>query len=105
MLIVVSGTRRQKPVPKMDFSYNPLAMIELRIMLPEDLAERLKAAGLLHQAALEKVFREALRRHGKNGFYAALDEIATINLPAVAQPQIRAENDPARAERGARQRK
>ena len=57
-------------------------MIELTIKLPIDLAEQLKAAGLLHQAALESAFREALRKHGRNGLLAALDEIATIRLPS-----------------------
>jgi hypothetical protein len=57
-------------------------MTELTIKLPDDLAEQLKAAGLLHPATLEKILREALRKHEGNGLYALLDEIATIRLPS-----------------------
>jgi hypothetical protein len=77
-------------------------MTELTVKLPDDLASEIKAAGLLDEAALEKVFREALRKKAVGELFSALDEIEAAKLPPMTEEEIQAEIDAARAERRAR---
>ena len=77
-------------------------MTELTVKLPDELAAEAKAAGLLQDAALEKVFREALRRKAVGELFDALDEIEAAKLPPMSEEEIQAEIDAARAERRAR---
>ena len=74
-------------------------MTELTVKLPDELARQIRAAGLLDEAALERVFREALRRQAVGELFAALDEIETAKLPPMTEAEIQAEIDAARAER------
>lgn len=76
-------------------------MTELTVKLPDDLARQIRAAGLLDETALEKVFREALRKQAVGELFAALDEIEALKLPPMTEAEIQAEIDSARAERGA----
>ncbi|MGH8672223.1 MAG: hypothetical protein ACREUA_09375 [Burkholderiales bacterium] len=48
-------------------------MTELAEKLPDELAQQTRAAALLNEAALEKVFREALRKQAVGELFAALD--------------------------------
>lgn len=80
-------------------------MTELTVKLPDELAKQIRAAGLLDEAALEKVFREALRRQAVGELFSALDEIEAAKLPPMTEEEIQAEIDAARAERRARTRK
>jgi hypothetical protein len=77
-------------------------MTEVTVKLPDELAAEAKAAGLLQDAALEKVFREALRRKSVNELFGALGEIEAAKLPPMTEEEIQAEIDAARAERRAR---
>ena len=77
-------------------------MTELTVNLPDELARQIRAAGLLDEAALEKVFREALRTQAVGELFAALDEIEAAKLPPMTETEIQAEIDAARAERRAR---
>lgn len=77
-------------------------MTELTVKLPDELARKVRAAGLLDEAALEKVFREALRKQAVGELLGALDEIAAMKLPPMSEEEIQAEIDAARAERRAR---
>ncbi len=76
-------------------------MTELTVNLPDDLARQIRAAGLLDETALEKVFREALRKQAVGELFAALDEIEALKLPPMTEAEIQAEIDSARAGRGA----
>lgn len=77
-------------------------MTELTVKLPDELARQVRAAGLLDEAALEKVFREALRKQATGELFGALDEIAALKLPPMTEAEIQAEIDAARAERRVR---
>jgi hypothetical protein len=76
-------------------------MTELTVKLPDELAQQLRTAGLLENAVLEKLFREALRRQAVGELFAALDEIQALKLPPMTEQEIQAEIDAARAERRA----
>jgi hypothetical protein len=80
-------------------------MTEVTVKLPDQLAEEIKAAGLLDAPALEKVFREALRKKAVGELFGALDEIEAAKLPPMTQEEIQVEIDAARAERRARETK
>ncbi len=77
-------------------------MTELTVTLPDELASQIRAAGLLDDAALERVFREALRKQAVGELFAALDEIETAKLPPMTEAEVQAEIDATRAERRAR---
>lgn len=77
-------------------------MTELTVKLPDELASQIRAAGLLNDGALEKVFREALRKQAVGELLAALDEIETLKLPPMTEAEVQAEIDAARAERRTR---
>lgn len=77
-------------------------MTELTVKLPDELARQIRAAGLLDEAVLEKVFREALRQRGVGELFAALDEIEAAKLPPMTEDEVQAEINAARAERRAR---
>ena len=77
-------------------------MTELTVKLPDELAKQIRAAGLLDEPALEKVFRDALRKQAAGELFAALDEIEAAKLPPMSEQEIQAEIDAARTERRAR---
>lgn len=77
-------------------------MTELTVKLPDELAQKIRAAGLLDEAALEKVFREALRKQAVGELFGTLDEIEAMKLPPMSEEEIQTEIDAARAERRAR---
>ena len=77
-------------------------MTELTVKLPDELAEQIQAAGLLDEAAVEKLFREALRKQAVGELFTALDEIQARKLPPLTEEEIQAEIDAVRAERRAR---
>lgn len=78
-------------------------MTELTVKLPDELASQIRAAGLLNDGALEKVFREALRKQAVGELFAALDEIDALKLLPMSEAEVQAEIDAARAERRTRQ--
>ncbi len=74
-------------------------MTELTVKLPDELAQKIRAAGLLDEAALEKVFREALRKQAVGELFSALDDIEAMKLPPMSEEEIQTEIDAARAGR------
>ena len=77
-------------------------MTELTVKLPDELARQIRAAGLLDEAALETVFREALRKQAVGELFAARYEIQALKLPPMTEVEVQAEINAARAERRAR---
>lgn len=77
-------------------------MTELTVKLPDELASQIRAAGLLNETTVEKVFREALRKQAVGELFTALDEIEAEKLPPMTEAEVQAEIDAARAERRAR---
>jgi hypothetical protein len=74
-------------------------MTELTVKLPDELAKQIRAAGLLDEAALEKVFREALRKQTAGELFGALDEIEAMKLSPMSEEQIQTEIDAVRKAR------
>jgi hypothetical protein len=77
-------------------------MTTVEIKLPDSVAQEAKKAGLLDEPAVEKLFREALRKQSIGELFAALDEIQAQKLPPMTEEEIQAEIDAARAQRRAR---
>jgi hypothetical protein len=77
-------------------------MTELTVKLPDELAKQIRAAGLLDEAAVETLFREALRKQAVGELFSAPDEIEAAKLPPMTEEEIQAEIDAARADRRAR---
>ena len=77
-------------------------MTKLTVKLPDELAKQIRAAGLLDAAAVERLFREALRKQAAGELFSALDEIEAAKLPPMTEEEIQAEIDAARVERRAR---
>lgn len=73
-------------------------MTELTVKLPDDLARQIRAAGLLDEAALEKVFRDALRKQAVGELFAGLDEIEALKLPPMTEADVQAEINATREE-------
>lgn len=66
-------------------------MTTVRINLPDQLAQEAKQAGLLSEAALEKLLREQLLAHRQDDFFAALERMEQTTEPPAMSPQEVAE--------------
>lgn len=80
-------------------------MTEVTVKLPDELAGEIEAAGLFDAPALERVFREALRKKAVGELFSALDQIEAAKLPPMSEQEIQAEIDAARVERRTREAK
>jgi hypothetical protein len=76
-------------------------MTTVQITLPDQLAQEAQRAGLLSQAAMERLLREQLQTQRQDGFFAALEQMAQVAQPPVMSPEEIAEE--LRAMREARQ--
>ena len=78
-------------------------MTTVHINLPDQLAQEAKQAGLLSEAALEKLLREQLQAKRQDEFFAALERMERTPEPPVMSPEDVAEEIRAmRAERRAK---
>lgn len=73
--------------------------MELRVDLPDGLANEAKAAGLLTPEAIERLLREAVRRKGVDELFEAADRMAAANIPPMTMQEIQAEVDAVRKAR------
>lgn len=75
-------------------------MTELTVQLPDDLARKAQAAGLLNDQGIERALRDALKREAGR----RLLEIgkAMQDLPPMSEEEIQAEIDAVRAARRAK---
>ena len=76
-----------------------MASIELKLTLPESLAEEARASGLLDPSALADLLRVELRRRREDRLFAAADRLAASAGSPMAAVEIEAEIEAARAER------
>ena len=53
-------------------------MTTVKITLPDQLAQDAQRAGLLSQAALEKLLREQLQTQRQDGFFAAMERMEQV---------------------------
>jgi 5'-deoxynucleotidase YfbR-like HD superfamily hydrolase len=78
-----------------------MAKLEFTVTLPENVAREAEAIGLLQPEALERLFREAIRRRQQEQLFAAADRLAGLDLPALTESEVAAEIEAARSERRA----
>ncbi len=80
-----------------------MTTVELKLSLPDQLAEQATKADLLTPEAIKKLLQEAVRKQAVAELFEALDEIEALKLPAMSEAEIQAEIDAVRAERLARE--
>ena len=78
-------------------------MTTVQITLPDQLAEEARRAGLLTEAAIEQMVREAIRRRALSELKDAMDRMAAVEGPVMTPEEILEEIKSARAERRARE--
>lgn len=66
-------------------------MTTVQITLPDQLAQEAQRAGLLSQAALEKMLREQLQARRQDEFFAAMERMAQMPEPPAMSPEEVAE--------------
>lgn len=80
-------------------------MTELVVKLPDDLAQRARNAGLLSDAAIQRLLEEAVRREAAGRLLQVADRLHEAGIEPMTEDEIQAEIDAVRAERRARRAK
>lgn len=78
-----------------------MTTLELTLNIPDELASKAQAAGLLNSEAIEKLLREQLRKQAAQELRAMLNKADASGLPPMSEEEIQAEIDAYRAERRA----
>ena len=78
-----------------------MATMELTVTLPETVAKEAQAIGLLQPEALERLFRDAIRRRQQEQLFLAADRLGALDLPPLTETELNAEIEAARKERRA----
>jgi hypothetical protein len=78
-----------------------MAMTELVVSLPDDLAQRARDAGLLSDSAIQRLLEEAMRREAGGKLMAIAERIHAAGIPPMSDEEIVAEVKAVRAERRA----
>ena len=73
--------------------------MELKLNLPDTLANEAQAAGLLTPQAIERLLREAVRSKAVNELFETADRLAAANIPPMTMEEIQAEVDAVRRAR------
>jgi hypothetical protein len=73
--------------------------MELKLNLPDTLANEAQAAGLLTPQAIERLLREAVRSKAVNALFETADRLAAANIPPMTMAEIQAEVDAVRQAR------
>ena len=78
-----------------------MANLELTVTMPEAVAKEAQAVGLLQPEALERLFRDAIRRRQQEQLFSAADRLAALDLPPLTETELNAEIEAAGKERQA----
>ncbi len=78
-----------------------MTTLELTLNLPDELASKAQAAGLLNSEAIEKLLRERLRRQAGEELRGMLNKADAPGVPPMSEDEIQAEIEEYRAERRA----
>ena len=78
-----------------------MTTLELTLNLPDELASKAQAAGLLNSEAIEKLLREQLRKQAGQELRVMLNKADASGMPPMSEDEIQAEIDAYRAERRA----
>jgi post-segregation antitoxin (ccd killing protein) len=81
-----------------------MTTLEVKIDLPDELAQRAKDAGLLTNEAIEALLREALRKQAGEDLRTMIDKLSSDGAAPMNEEEIQAEIDAYRAERRATRR-
>ena len=73
--------------------------MELKLNLPDTLANEAQAAGLLTPQAIERLLREAVRSKAVNELFETANRLAAANIPPMTMAEIQAEVDAVRRAR------
>lgn len=76
-----------------------MTTLELKVTLPDDVAQRAKSAGLLTPEAIGLLLEEALRRDAGRRLLKVMETLHSANIPPMTMEEIQAEVDAVRAER------
>ena len=77
-------------------------MTTLELNLPDELAQRAQSAGLLTDAAIQKLLEDAIRREAGRSLLNAAQQLHGANIAPMSDEEIVAEVKAVRAERRAR---
>ncbi|MBI5910993.1 MAG: hypothetical protein HY848_13705 [Betaproteobacteria bacterium] len=78
-----------------------MTTLELTLNLPDELASKAQAAGLLNSEAIERLLRAQLRKQASQELRVMLDKVRTSGIPPMTEDEVQAEIDAYRAERRA----
>lgn len=78
-----------------------MTTVEVKLTLPDPLAEEAAASGLLSAESFERLLRDEIRRRRAEGLFAAADRLNELSSPALTDEQVLAEIQSARAEKRA----
>ena len=76
-----------------------MTTLELKLTLPNDLAQEAQAAGLLTSEAIESMLRETLRRQHVEELRQAMVTLADADIPPMSMEEIESEINAYRKER------
>jgi len=79
-----------------------MTTLEVKLNLPDALANEARQAGLLTSEALERMLKNELRRCSGEQLLESAGKLAATGLPPLTEEEIEAEIQAARAERRAR---
>lgn len=77
-------------------------MTELTVTLPDELARKAEAAGLLNAKGIENALRDALKREAGRKLLEVGKSMQAANLPPMTEADVQAEVDAVRAARRAK---
>ncbi len=78
---------------------NATVDLEIKLHLPDDVAQEAEANGLLQAESLESLLREELRRRRADHLFATADRLAALPLPPLTEAELNIEIEAARAQR------
>jgi post-segregation antitoxin (ccd killing protein) len=79
-----------------------MTTIDLTLNIPDDLANKAQAAGLLSSEAIERLLREQLRKQAGQDLRAMLNKADASGVAPMSEEEVQAEIDAYRAERRAK---
>jgi len=77
-------------------------MTEVTLNLPDELARKARAAGLLSPEGIERALRDALRREAGRKLMEIAKDVQAGDIPPMSEDEIQAEIDAVRAARRAK---
>ena len=79
-----------------------MTTLELKLNLPDELAQRARSAGLLTESAIQKLLEDAVRRAAGQRLLDIAQRLHAANIPPMSEDEVLAEVKAVRAERRAR---